>query len=71
MANSKTTRKREKQTTADDVFVDAIPAYADLMTDSNALALGLGPAVATVNAGHQWHNSSSFSLLWISKATAP
>jgi hypothetical protein len=50
MANSKSTRKRAKQTAEEEVFADAIPAYADQMTDSNASVLGLGPAVAAVNA---------------------
>jgi hypothetical protein len=49
MANPKSTQKSENQTTGGE-FSDAIPAYTDQVTASNVTALGLGPAVATVNA---------------------
>ncbi|MGD8908707.1 MAG: RebB family R body protein [Chromatiales bacterium] len=48
MANIKSTQSSEKQT--EEALGDTIPAYADQMTASNVTALGLGPAVATVNA---------------------
>jgi hypothetical protein len=50
MANTKSTQSGEQQCRNEEVLGDAIPAYADQITASNVTALGLGPAVATVNA---------------------
>lgn len=50
MPNTKSTKSSETQTGREEALGDAIPAYADQVTASNVTALGLGPAVATVNA---------------------
>jgi len=49
MANPKSTQKSEAQGEGE-VFGDALPSYADQVSATNVTALGLGPAVATVNA---------------------
>jgi hypothetical protein len=49
MAKPKSKQKSEERT-GDEVFGDALPSYADQVTASNVTVLGLGPAVATVNA---------------------
>jgi hypothetical protein len=49
MANPKSTRNSEQQTGGEELG-DAMPAYTDQVTATNVTALGLGPAVATVNA---------------------
>ena len=49
MANPTSTQNSKNQTAGGE-FGDAIPAYADQVTATNVTALGLGPAVATVNA---------------------
>lgn len=49
MAKVKSPQNRE-DASGSETFGDAIPAYADEVTASNVTALGLGPAVATVNA---------------------
>jgi len=49
MANPKSTQNSENQCPAGELG-DTFPAYADQVTASNVTALGLGPAVATVNA---------------------
>ena len=49
MAKPTSTQNSENQTAGGE-FGDAIPAYADQVTATNVTALGLGPAVATVNA---------------------
>jgi hypothetical protein len=49
MVNQKSTQNSADENGSGE-FGDAIPAYADQVTASNVTALGLGPAVATVNA---------------------
>ncbi|MEJ2692693.1 MAG: RebB family R body protein [Candidatus Thiodiazotropha sp.] len=49
MANPKSTQKNEAKM-EDEVFGDTLPSYSDQVSATNITALGLGPAVATVNA---------------------
>lgn len=49
MAKAKSTQNHEDPS-ENEAFDDVIPGYADEVTTSNVTVLGLGPAVAAVNA---------------------
>lgn len=49
MGNQKSTQQGADQACGEELG-DVLPAYTDQVTVSNVTALGLGPAVATVNA---------------------